>query len=72
MYASAAQKGGICQPFLHANAAQCSLPWQPLPCAFMQQLEESIVKKTTTCRSGIFLKHYSKRTTEYVYLMVKL
>lgn len=24
------------------------------------------VKKTTTCKSGIFLNHYGKRTTEYV------
>lgn len=64
----AVQRGGMCQRFLHANAAQCSQKWQCLACASMQLPEESIVKKTTTCKSGIFLNHYGKRTTEYVTL----
>lgn len=57
---------------LHANAAQCSQKQQSLACVSMQQLEQLIGKKTATCKSGIFLKHYGKRTTEDVYLMVKL
>lgn len=43
-----------------------SQKWQCLACASMQLPGESIVKKTTTWKSGIFLNHYSKRTTEYV------
>lgn len=62
----AVQRGGMCQRFLHANAAQCSQKWQCLACASMQLPGESIVKKTNTWKSGIFLNHYSKRTTEYV------
>lgn len=62
----AVQRGGMCQCFLHANAAQCSQKWQCLACVSMQLPGESIVKKTTTCKSGIFLNHYGKRTTEYV------
>lgn len=62
----AVQRGGMCQCFLHANAAQCPQKWQCLACASMQLPGESIVKKTTTCKSGIFLNHCGKRTTEYV------
>lgn len=62
----AVQRGGMCQCFLHANAAQCLKKWQGLTCASMQLPEESIVKKITTCKCGIVLDHYGKRTTEYV------
>lgn len=62
----AVQRGGMCQHFLHANAAQCLQKWQCLACASMQLPGQSIVKKTTTCKSGIFLNRYAKRTIEYV------